>query len=207
MICYTAIENHYITPLVLGWEGGRRGKWLPLKFVSLIWVVHNHGSFIWTIPAKWWRHFCPLSVGCPGFLFNTSWHHISSLHVAGVQKLVLQRGPMAWSWRKVGQGGSERSSISFAPTEHIPPYISYSLLLPGFYYKAVSILGATSKTPNTPAIFLGTTDLWETPSNFPQQGRGCYSNSLCLFCQLSGSSTSRQDMITSFRFSWGYGML
>ena len=32
---------------------------------------------------------------------------ISSLHVAGVQKLVLQRGPMAWSWREIGQGGSE----------------------------------------------------------------------------------------------------
>ena len=32
---------------------------------------------------------------------------ISSLHVAGVQKLALQRDPLTWSWWEVGQGGSE----------------------------------------------------------------------------------------------------
>lgn len=99
------------------------------------------------------------------------------------------------AWQEVGKKGSEWSSTVLsaylAHTTSRHPIVS-CCQWPSRGYQQNSL------------TFLPSSGTWpmRNLATLSHQSRRCCSNSLHLLCQLSGSVTFRQDMITSLRFSW-----
>lgn len=115
-------------------------------------------------------------------------------------KVSSPKGPMAGSWQEVGQGGVLMKLNFFFLPQHstFHQWMSFGVCCcQGSLTTAVAILGATSKTPLTPAIFFR--DRWpvrnsRNPST-PKQGVPHH----LIMSLLPGEwlGTFRQDVVTS----------